>query len=87
MAKFNGREFNLLIEDVEWVSDCPILGIKLNYYSMGGRKNDTASFDRIDSAKGYVKGNVRIISNRANMIKSDMTYDQLMNMVKYVQEK
>jgi hypothetical protein len=85
MAKFKNREFSITIEDIDWVDKCPILNISLNYYSVGGRVNDTASFDRVDSTKGYVKGNVRIISNRANMIKSDLTFEQIMNMVKYVQ--
>lgn len=87
MAKYQnkGREFNIGVEDVEWVTICPILNIPINYYSIGGRKSDTASFDRVDTTKGYVKGNVRIISNRANMIKSDLTLEQIIRLVKYVQ--
>ena len=35
-------------------------------------KNYQASLDRIDSSKGYVKGNVRYISVSANWLKNDL---------------
>lgn len=35
------------------------------------------SLDRIDSSKGYVKGNVRVISARANMLKNNATVEEL----------
>ena len=38
---------------------------------------DRPSLDRIDGAKGYVKGNVRVISHRANMLKNDATIEEL----------
>jgi hypothetical protein len=34
------------------------------------------SLDRIDSNKGYIKGNVRWICSRANALKSNMTYKE-----------
>lgn len=35
------------------------------------------SLDRIDSSKGYVKGNVRVISKRANQLKSNATVEEM----------
>jgi hypothetical protein len=35
------------------------------------------SLDRIDNNKGHVKGNVRMISYRANVLKSDATVEEL----------
>lgn len=73
-----GVPFNMLIEDVEWNEECPILGIPLNYdVSRGGIFNDTPTFDRIYPDKGYVKGNVRVISDLANRMKSSANPEQL----------
>ena len=56
---------------------CPVLPwIELVYEvgkgRIGGDANPgTVSVDRIDSTKGYVPGNIRIISDRANRLKRD----------------
>jgi hypothetical protein len=49
---------------------CPVLGIQLDYLSRG-RADNAPSFDKIDPKKGYVPGNVKIMSWRANRIKND----------------
>ena len=63
---------------------CPILDIKLEYNINSERKNNSASLDRIDSSKGYVIGNIRIISWRANRIKNDGTLDEHKRVVEYM---
>src|SRR6266852_3115250 len=57
---------------------CPILGIQLHYGGNGkGRQDDnSATIDRIDNARGYIRDNVLICSWRANRIKSDETADR-----------
>lgn len=73
-----GIPFDLDIDDVEWNEVCPILNIPLNYdVSRGGIFDDTPTFDKIYPEKGYVKGNVRIISDLANRMKSSATPEQL----------
>jgi hypothetical protein len=76
-AKRDGLDFNITKEDIVVPEICPVLGvpIKINYGS--GWHNDSPSLDRIDNTKGYVKGNVRIISNRANRLKCDATLEEL----------
>lgn len=70
-------EWALEFEDITWPSHCPILGLKLEYNSPFDKKVETSlSFDRIDSSKGYIKGNVHIISWRANRIKNDGTAEE-----------
>jgi hypothetical protein len=70
-----GKEFTVEFGELEFPTHCPILGIELNYFSEG-RAENTVSFDRIDSTKGYISGNVVVISWRANRIKNDGTADE-----------
>jgi hypothetical protein len=64
---------------------CPVLGLRLNYGPGGRTDADRASLDRIDNSKGYVKGNVAVISNRANQLKSDATLAELRAVAAYVE--
>lgn len=70
-AKTKNLDFNISVEDIEIPEFCPVLGIKLNIHKgrSGGFK-DSPALDRINNSKGYVKGNVRVISHLANMMKS-----------------
>lgn len=58
------------------VDVCPILGIVLNYNQKGPRE-DSPSVDRLVPHLGYVEGNLNVISNRANRLKSDGTVAEL----------
>lgn len=81
-AKLRGLDFNLTEEDIVIPDRCPILLTPFEYGS-----NDTApSIDRIDPSLGYVRGNIEIISNKANRMKSDATYDELILFAKWVYE-
>ena len=61
---------------------CPVLGIKLE---CGSTLHDVPSLDRVDNSKGYTEDNVRIISNRANRLKSDATLEELKAIIKYME--
>jgi hypothetical protein len=79
-AEIKNVPFNITWKDVDYVNICPILGIPLNWgetSNEGGRNIDTPSLDRINPKLGYVKGNVRIISTLANMMKSSATKEQI----------
>jgi hypothetical protein len=52
------------------------LGLKLEQGN-GKSTASSPSLDRIDSSKGYVKGNVRVISHRANLLKNNATVEEL----------
>jgi hypothetical protein len=75
-AKAKGLEFNIDKEDVIIPEVCPVLGLRLVQGS-GGHHAGSPSLDRIDPSKGYIKGNVRVISYRANLLKSDATLEEL----------
>ena len=84
-AKLRGLEFDLDIEHVLSVSPdhCPVLGLKLNY--MGGKlRSGTATLDRLCPKRGYVHGNVAVISARANRIKSDAALAELEQLVAWL---
>lgn len=72
-SKLFNLEFNLTIDDIVIPSICPILGIPIRIVSGEGRTWDGPSIDRIDNEKGYVKGNIIIVSDEANVMKSDST--------------
>lgn len=83
-AKFNAQkrnlEFSITIEDVPIPEICPLLGIPL---IMGEQSRwNKPSIDRIDSSKGYIKGNVWVISVLANTMKSIATKEQLITFSK-----
>ncbi|MHB8563307.1 MAG: hypothetical protein ACYDDA_05035 [Acidiferrobacteraceae bacterium] len=59
---------------------CPLLGIALER-KPGVQAGSTPSLDRIDSSLGYVKGNVWVISWRANHIKTDASLEELKQLV------
>lgn len=84
-AKERGIDFDLDKSDVIIPEFCPILGIKLETFvgKSGGRPNSPA-LDRIDNSKGYVKGNVVVISHLANMMKSSATQEELLTFADWV---
>lgn len=70
--------FNLEESDISIPDFCPVLGIKLVLLNQGsGYHVDSPSLDRIDPKMGYTKGNVRVISARANLLKNDATAEEL----------
>jgi hypothetical protein len=77
-CKFTGHEFNIEIEDVIIPDMCPILNIPLNMNSgKPGAYKNSPSLDRIDNTKGYVKGNIQVISQLANSMKGAATVEEL----------
>lgn len=75
-AKRNGLEFNITYEDVFLPEYCPILNIKLDYGADKSNSN-SPSIDRIDNTKGYIKGNIIVMSRLANAMKSSASFDEL----------
>jgi hypothetical protein len=80
-ARAGGKhEWTVEFEDIAWPTHCPALDIELDY-SYGGKgkhsHDNSPSLDRLDNARGYVKGNVIVVSCLANRIKNSSTPAQL----------
>lgn len=71
-ARQKGIECSICLEDIVIPDVCPILKTKFQYGTPYA-----ASLDRIDSTKGYIKGNVWVISWKANAMKQDATREEL----------
>jgi hypothetical protein len=74
-----GIPFDLTWQYVESVfpETCPYLGLSLSF-GVGIQHAASPSLDRVEPAKGYVQGNVEVISYLANAMKSNATPDQLL---------
>jgi hypothetical protein len=76
-ARKNGILFNITFEDIVMPQTCPALGIPL-FPGEGCMCDNSPSIDRIVGSKGYTKGNVIIVSLKANRIKTDATPEEIM---------
>jgi hypothetical protein len=72
-AKKLGVPFDITRDDLVVPDRCPVLGMAF----VSGDKDAAASVDRIIPSKGYVKGNVVVISNKANRIKSNASVEEI----------
>lgn len=77
-AKKAGLPFSIRQSDIEIPTLCPVLGIPLfRNFGESGPGDNSPSIDRIRPELGYVPGNVAVISNRANRIKSNANLAEL----------
>jgi len=83
-AKIRNIEFTITIDDIVIPKYCPILGLELKPNRGSGGRLNSPSLDRIDCSKGYIKGNIQVISNRANTIKSDATYADILKFAEWI---
>jgi len=85
-AREKGLKFDLTKDDIPIPPICPVLGIPIR--SNDGRHHaNSPTLDRIHSRLGYVPYNVRVISYRANNLKSDMSIDECRLILKDLEER
>ena len=82
-AKKYNIEFTIDILDILIPEFCPLLKERLSTEMHTGN-SFSPSLDRIDSTKGYVPGNVWVISNKANRMKSNAAAEELIIFAKSV---
>jgi hypothetical protein len=82
-AKDKGLPINIKIRDIVVPTHCPLLGIPLaSAKGNGGPKHNSPSLDKIIPALGYVKGNIQVISYKANVMKSNATLEEMETLVR-----
>lgn len=69
-------EFEITVADIVVPLACPYLEIELAICP-GVHCATSPSLDRIDTARGYVPGNVEVISYAANRAKGALTIEEL----------
>lgn len=86
-----GIPFDIDVEDIVIPTVCPILGIQIypGFRKENGNRfsDNSPSLDRIDNTKGYTKGNVMVISWRANRLKGNATIEELRMFCEYYNKK
>ena len=88
-ASKSGLDIDLTVDDIIIPKNCPVLGIPIameyrQSHSHSPRPN-APSLDKIDPKQGYVRGNVAIISYRANVIKKDGTAEEHLKVAEFME--
>ena len=76
-ARDKQLDFNIEVSDIIIPQYCPLLNIPV-IHKTGTKKRsaNSPSLDRLDNTLGYIKGNIIVISWRANFLKSDATLQE-----------
>lgn len=65
---------------------CPVFGTPFSYIGNGKAGPDSPTLDRLRPNEGYVEGNIVVVSNRANSIKSAYGYDEVARVAEWLKE-
>jgi hypothetical protein len=83
-AKKLGLDFNITREDIIVPDICPLLDIPIFISPTGKPCANSPTLDRVDNSKGYVKGNIRVISHKGNSLKREHTLITLKRCIQYI---
>lgn len=85
-AKRANMPFDITAEDIHIPEVCPVLLIPL-FFTVGVQTDNTPALDRIDNSLGYIKGNIAVISHKANRLKGNLTPDEISRMLDYANSR
>lgn len=80
-AREKGIPFSITMKDVVVGRICPLLGVPMRR-SAGRLSPFSPTLDRIIPSRGYIPGNVVVVSYRANAIKNDASIDEIRTIVR-----
>lgn len=95
LVKQRFKDYDITLEDLhnQWEKQkgiCPYSGIKLKLSTHSNiLKNPitTASLDRVDSSKGYLKDNIQFVSRSINFMKGEMSHKETIQLCKLIAKK
>lgn len=80
--------FTITVEDIDavWPEDnrCPILGLEFERNTVKGPLPSSPTLDRIYPDRGYVPGNIAVVSHRANTLKSNASREELQCVLRWL---
>lgn len=85
-ANINNIPLSIVKEDIIIPERCPVLGILLRR-NTGKAAADSPTVDRLIPELGYVKGNIQVISYKANKMKNNASVEELILFSKWVLNK
>ena len=85
-AKLNNLEFNLELSDIIVPILCPVFGTLLKPNDRGMSDN-SPTLDRVDPNKGYIKGNIAVISWRANTLKKNGSVEEFQKLLDWMKNQ
>jgi hypothetical protein len=86
-AQSEGIPFDLAPSDIFIPTHCPVLGIELAPVWAPQGTDAKPTLDRLTPSLGYVRGNIEVISARANRMKSDSTVAELERIASWMRSK
>lgn len=89
-AALRGLSFDISLEDIWFMytaqeGRCALSGLPIGWSEIGSIH--TASIDRIDSSKGYIKDNVQLLHKDVNFMKQQYSQEYFIEICKSVADK
>jgi hypothetical protein len=86
-AEKEGLPFSIMPDDIVVPDKCPVFGVLLRRSSGPGARSTDCSptLDKVIPELGYVRGNICVISRRANLVKNDGTAEEHKAIVEYIE--
>lgn len=90
-AKGRGLVFDICAKDIRELFDeqeglCALSGQPIQLPKNSKYSTVTASIDRIDNTKGYLKDNIQLVHKKINMLRGSLEVDEFISLCKMVSE-